>query len=286
MALGDCVDCELGSCEHIASDEDVGLCGLVCQAVCDRSVSAAELYLGALEQIAPLDGLADGEDDPVRGKLHGLGFIVERREAVVLVEDARTLLEDYAADLSVGSPDFLRAPAELDRHIVLAGLCDLGLGGGHDVLGLQAEHRDSGGSASLCDAGCVDCDVSASDDDNLLSVLIAEVSGVGNLQEIDCGRGALCILSRDSRKASALASDCNVEGLVALLAQLCDCDVLSDLDSGLYLHAHFLHHFDFGVDDVLLELVGGNSVCQHSAGALVLLEDRGIVAHLGKIEGT
>ena len=113
-----------------------------------------------------------------------------------------------------------------------------------------------------------------------------ELSCIGNSQEVNSRGSTVGILTRDSRKSSALTSDSNIEGLVALLAKLIYRDVLSDLDSRLDLNTHLTHDIDFSVNDVFFKLVRRNSVCQHSAGKLVLLKDCRIIAHLCKVECT
>ena len=55
MACGNGVYGELRAGVHVTADKDVGLRGLVCELVSHRSVSAAELDLGALQEISPLD---------------------------------------------------------------------------------------------------------------------------------------------------------------------------------------------------------------------------------------
>src|SRR5699024_4689595 len=63
LAGRDGVDDELRPGHDVAADEDVGLSGLEGGAVRDGGAAAAGLDLGALQQAAPLDALADGGDD-------------------------------------------------------------------------------------------------------------------------------------------------------------------------------------------------------------------------------
>ena len=47
-----------------------------------------------------------------------------------------------------------------------------------------------------------------------------------------------------------------------------------------------MNDLDLGLDNILLQLKAGNTVGEHAARALVLLEHDGLVALLGQIEGT
>ena len=75
------------------------------------------------------------------------------------------------------------------------------------------------------------------------------------MEKINGGRGAGQGLAGNARQPPALAADGHVKRLVALLTQLRDGDVLSDLDSGPDLHPDLLHDVDLGGDDILFKLV-------------------------------
>ena len=103
-------------------------------------------------------------------------------------------------------------------------------------------------------------------------------------QEVDRHGHALGVLAGDAGQAAALAADGNVEGLEALLAQLVQRDVAADLDAVAELGTHLADDVDLGLDDVLLELVAGDTVGEHAAGAVALLEHHGLVALLGQVK--
>ena len=282
LAGGDGVDGELRAGVHVAAHEDVGLRRLVGELVGHGVHAAEELHLRILEQVLQHHGLADGEDDLVGLEGNELILIIFRGEPLVLVEHGGALLEHDAGDLAVAE-DLLRAPARVDHDAVLAGLGALLQGGGHDVLGLERQHRHLGRAAALRYAGRVDRDIAAAHDDHLAGHL--HLAGVRRVEEVD-GRGrAGERLARDAGQLAALAADGHVEALVALLAQAGDRDVLADLHAALDVDADLLHDVDLGLDDVLLQLIGRDAVAEHAAGLLVLLEHRRLVAHGGEVVG-
>ncbi len=272
------VNCEFRPREYIAAGEDVGLCCLVCQFIGERIYSTEEFDLRPLEEISELDALADREDNEVCIECNKLILIIFRSKTMLCVENGSALFENYSADL-VLTENLFRAPAGIDNDSVLAGLASLERGGGHDVFGFKRKHGDGLGAASLGDSGGIDCDVSASDDNDLAADLLC--SCIGFMEEIHsrCGTGKG--LSGDSREASALASDCNVESLVALFSELGDGDILADFDSGPDLNADFSHYIYLSVNYFLFKFEGRNTIAEHTAGLLVLFEDCRLVSHCG-----
>ena len=103
------------------------------------------------------------------------------------------------------------------------------------------------------------------------------------MQEIDGGSGAFQLVARNTRQTAALATDSYVEALIALFAQLGNGDIFADLHAGLDLHAYLAHNINLCLDDFLVEFIGRNTVSEHTAGLLVLLEDSGFVAHGSQI---
>ena len=104
------------------------------------------------------------------------------------------------------------------------------------------------------------------------------------MQILDCGKRSFRIVSRHSRSSSGAAADRNIECLVTLRAQFVQRDVLADLDAGLDLNAHLSHHVDLCLNDILLELVGRNTVAQHTACHLILLKNSRAIAFFCQIE--
>ena len=168
------------------------------------------------------------------------------------IEYRGALLEYDTAHLAF-SEHFLGTPARIDDYTVLTGFVTLLEGCRHDVLRFKREHCDFGGAASLGNARCIDCDVSAADHYHLAFDL--DFAAVGLPEEVDGGCRTGECLSGNSGKASALAADSHVEALVALLAKLGDGDVLSDLYASLYIDADLTHDVYFGLDNVLVKLI-------------------------------
>ena len=199
------------------------------------------------------------------------------------VEYACAFLEYPSADLAVRCEHLLRAPARVDYHSVLAGLSSLGRGGRHNVFCFKRKHGDFAGSATKGDAGCVNGHIASADHYDLAAELA--LSAVGLMQEVNGSGHALCVLTRNARQARALAANCHVEGLVALCTQLVEGDVLAHFHACAYLHADFAHYVDFRVDDLLVELVGRDTIAKHSARLRILLEHGRVVAHGREVVG-
>ena len=105
------------------------------------------------------------------------------------------------------------------------------------------------------------------------------------MQEVNGSGHALCALTRNARKASTLAAYCHIEGFVALCAQLVKGDVLAHFHACAYLYTYFTHYVDFRVDDLLVELVGRDTIAKHSARLRILLEHGRVVAHGREVVG-
>ncbi len=170
----------------------------------------------------------------------------------------------------------------MDLDVLVAGFLHFDLGGGHGVLALQAVHGDGLGAEAVGGAGAVDGDVASADDDAVAVDLLVLIL-VGAFEELNGDLGAFGGVIGHAGATPTLAADGDVEGFVALLAELIEGDVLADVDAGLDLDAEILEDFDFRVDDVLLKFVGGDAVGHHSAGFLVLLEDGGVIAFDGEV---
>ena len=289
MTGGDGIDGELGAGVDVTAHEDVGLGGLVGLGVGHGALATTQLDGRALKQVAPLDGLADGEHHAVRGYGARLALVVGRVKAALVVEDAQAALEhDLTHATGFIGVNRNRAPTAGDVHAVLVGLHDLLDARGHVLGALQAEHLHVLGAQARRGAGHVDGHVAAAHHDGpagkrggLAAVLLLLGHGA---QEVHRHRAALDVLTRDAGQTAALATDRHVERLEALLAQLGERHVATDLDAVANLGAHLLDDGDLGLDHALLQLVAGNAVGEHAARAGVLLEDDRLVALLGQVE--
>ena len=286
LAFLDGVDDEFRAVVYVAADEDVRLCGLVGQRVRDGVAAAVEFHPAALQQAAPFDGLTDGKNHMIRCKLHGFSLVVNRREALGFrVDGAQTLLEHHGGDMAgfVGL-ELLWAPAVADVDVLGEGLLHLVLGGGHGFAGFQADHghllcAETGGGA-----GAVHGHVAAADDHDLaVHMLIFILQRI--VQEVHRDARAERMVARHAGIAAALAADGDIEGQIALLAQLGDGHILADLHAAAEFHAELAQHVDLRGDHVLFQLEGGDAVGHHAAGLLVLFKHRGLVALRRQIVG-
>ena len=283
VARGDRVDHEAGAGVDVAAHEDVGLVGLVGLGVRDGALSAAELDLAACQQVAPLDGLADGEDHVLARHERGVRLVVGGREALGLVEDARAALEGDAAHAArLVELDLRGAPAVVDRDAVVLRLLHLEREGRHLVRLLKAPHAHVIRAAAPGHARRVDGHVAAADDDGRALDLVLRVVKRA-AQEVNGRADARRVLAVHAGLAAALAADRDVERLEALLAQLLERDVAADLHATADLDAHLAQDVDLCRHDVLLELVAGDAVDHHAAGKRVLLEHDGVVAHVRQV---
>ena len=179
--------------------------------------------------------------------------------------------------------DLLGTPTAADVRAVLNGLATLLLAGGHLGLALQAEHLNMLGTQTAGVAGHVDGHVAAAHHDGAAGQRV-DLAAVDLAQEVDGHGHVLGILARNTGKAAALAADGNIKGLKALLAQLIERHIATDLHAIAELGTHQANNLDLGLDNVLLQLKAGNAVGEHAARALVLLEHDGLVALLGQVE--
>ena len=95
-------------------------------------------------------------------------------------------------------------------------------------------------------------------------------------KEVNSYGHILGILARNTGKAAALAANSHIEGLKALLAQLVERHIATDLHAIAELGTHQANDLDLGLDNVLLQLKAGNAIGEHAARALVLLEHDGL----------
>ncbi len=252
LSGGNRVDRELGAGEAVATHEYVGIRRLIGKFVRHGIHAAEEFHLGACKQVFQDNSLADCEDNHISIEGNQLIFIIFRGELVFCVENGSALLENDSGDLAVAQ-DLLRAPAGIQHHSVLAGLGALFEGCGHDVFGLQREHRNLGGTAALGHAGRVDGHVSAAHDDHLAAHL--HLAAIGIVKEIDGSGGAGESLAGDTGQTSALAADSHVEALVAFFPQAGDSHILPHLDSATYVHPDLTHNINLRLYHVLLQFI-------------------------------
>ena len=103
----------------------VWLSGLSCKGICLGGLSAAKLYGAALQQIAPADFLADAQQYPVGIHGDGVGVVVSRVKAVIVIKYGDTPAESDGFDAAVFYHQFFWAPAVVDGDALCFRLLDL-----------------------------------------------------------------------------------------------------------------------------------------------------------------
>ena len=139
--------------------------------------------------------------------------------------------------------NLLGTPTTADVRAVLDGLATLFLAGGHLGLALQAEHLDVLGAQTAGVAGHVDGHVAAAHHNGAAGQRV-DLATVDLAQKVDGHGHVLGILARNAGKAAALAANSNVEGLKALLAQLVERHVATDLHAIAELGTHQANDLD------------------------------------------
>ena len=141
VAGGDSVDGKAGAGVDVAAHKDVGFGGLVSLGIGKGALAAAELHLGASQQVAPHNGLANRHDDTVGIDTAQIVLVVLGRKTALVVKDTRAALEgDTTHTTGLVQVNLLGAPAAADVSAVLNGLATLLLAGGHLGFALQTEH--------------------------------------------------------------------------------------------------------------------------------------------------
>ena len=284
VAGGDSVDGKAGAGVDVAAHKDVGLGGLIGLGIGKGTLAAAELHLGASQQVAPHNGLPDRHDDTIGIDAAQIVLVVLGRKTAFVVKDTRAALEgDTAHTTGLVQVNLLGAPAAADVSAVLNGLATLLLAGGHLGLALQAEHLNVLGTQTAGVARDIDSHVATAHHDGAAGQRV-NLATVDLAQKVDGHGHVLGILTRNTGEAAALAANGNVEGLKALLAQLVERHVSTDFHAIAELGTHQANDLDLGLDNILLQLKAGNAVGKHAARVLVLLEHDGLVALLGQVE--
>lgn len=204
LAGGNRVNGKLGSRVDIAADKNVGLCGLIGHSVCFGIALGIGLKLADIE-CAPIGGLTDGGDDGAALDsacvAHKLGYLALDRLYL------NGLMLEY----------------ELDALFLC--LCDLGGICGHIIFFSAV---DDGGVRAQTDCGAcnIHCDIAAADDDDLFAEL--ELSAlIDHTQEVYAAVNAVGILAGNAELSGFLCADAEVECLIALSAELFECNVLA-----------------------------------------------------------
>ena len=148
----------------------------------------------------------------------------------------------------------------------------------------QFELRDRERLLAVAGAQAIGAGVAAADDhdalaggQDLIRHLVAFAAAVLLRQELHREVDAVQLAAGDVQVARLLGAAGQQDG-VELLAQILHRDVAAHVGTGLETHSLGAHLLDAAVDEVLLHLEIRDAVAQQAADAVVLLEDRDVVA--------
>ena len=122
-----------------------------------------------------------------------------------------------------------------------------------------------------CSTGDVHGNVSATDHDDLLADG-GTCAGVHFTQEVNSSPDTPQIIAGDAECGRLLGAGCEIDGFKALLTQLLDCHIFSDLDAAAEDHAELFEHVDLRVQNRLLQAERRDAVTEHAAGQIVLIK--------------
>ena len=283
------IDCELRSGVNVAADKYVRLTGLIRNRIRDSRSVRTDLDLRSVEQVAPLNTLADRKKYIRARNRDRILLIIFRCKSVILVKHSYALFEDDRFDLTVLCQDFLRSPAVHNFDSLFLGFRHLIRGCRHFFGRFQAEHGNFAAAGTDRCAGYVDSNITTADDNGLTRQILRRRRLLVHShraarrwrlvhdkiyfpKELYAGHYALSILSGNTCHAAALRTDCNVKCLEALRSQLIQCDILSDFHTAADLHAHLAYDVNLGFQNIFLKSEARNAVQKHAAGTNFFLK--------------
>ena len=151
--------------------------------------------------------------------------------------------------------------------------------GWHILITLKAIELDR----TVAQAGSRTTDINgriAAADNDRIAANRGSLSAVYAAEKINAAENALKLLALNVQADCLLKSDGKIKRLVALLAQLGDSDILSNLNAAPKLDAHSLEHLDLGVDDIFFKPERGDALCKHAAGDRVFIKNGHGIAHI------
>ena len=101
--------------------------------------------------------------------------------------------------------------------------------------------------------------------------------------KVDTRHDAVCVTAGDIQLTAGLETDGHIETLIALLAQLRDGHVFSDLHAAAELDTEFTQDVDFCLHHVFFEAKTWNAVHQHAAGTRFPFKHRRAVALFSEV---
>ena len=144
--------------------------------------------------------------------------------------------------------------------------------GRHLLDGAPVDDKRLLGAGAQGGAHAVHGHVAAADHRHPVAQMDA-VAQVDLAQKVDPGKDPLIILALDAQPLALLGADADEKGLVALIAQLADGEILADFHPGLELHAQVLDDLNLRLDDIAGQPVGGNPHAEHAAEDRQFLEN-------------
>ena len=272
FAVRDRVDREFRAVVNIAADEDVGLACLEGRGIRNHCAVSAKLHIRSFKQAAPIGGLSDRHQNIAARDRDRLVLVVNGSEAMLFIKDASALLEDDRRDFAVLGEYFFGTPSVHDGDSFFFYFRNFVLCSRHLFPGLETEHGHLAVRHAKSSAGHVSSHIAAADDYDIAG----EPHGIvliNAAQEVDSCDHALSGFAGHAGKSASLKADRDVESLEAAGAELVDRNVPSDIDAALYFDAHAPDDLDLSFHDVFLKTEGRNAVHEHTAGAVLTLED-------------
>ena len=275
------IDSELGSGVYIASDEDVLLLGLVSDGVGQGVTLFTRLQFANIQR-APVNGLTNSSEDRI--DLDGLELAgADRCAATFLIALAQLhKLDLQAGNLTVLSQNLDGTIQEAELHTFGAGFGDFFLIGGHLVFAAAIDYI---GFRTETDSRAADIhrNIAAAD----YGALLADFRGISEVdfaQEVNAAIHALQILAGDTELRALLCTDCDIETLIALLTQLFDGDILTDLGVHLEVNSHLLENLNLAIEGTAIQTITGNAHNEHATRLRIAIKHCDIdIAHERKI---
>ncbi len=270
---------KLRSGVNVAAHKDIRFCRLIRQFVGNRTAVWPKLDLGVFQQVSPYNSLPYAEDDACAGNGHRIILIIHWCKPMILVIYTSTFLEDHTHRLTVLSQNLFRTPAVMDSNLLFRCFQNLFSAGRHLITALQTEHGHFTIATARTHSRRIDSNISAAHNNHVASqVKFLFLSGF--FQELYRRINTLCVLAGHIRFPAALTADGNIESFIPLFTKLCNGNVFTNLDTAFNLYTHCLYDVDFRLNQVLFQLIGRNTVSQHSAGFVTLLENRRLITFI------
>ena len=278
LAGGDGLHHRGGATDGIPAGKDIGVAGLQGLGIHPHGAPFAEGAGALLGEAGPVRLLADGRDDGIHvdDELRSGNRLGASPAAIIgLAEFHLDALDGGNTPLVGDDPHRVGEGHDLDPFLTALG--DLLGAGGH--FGFTAAIEDEGlpGAAAQGAAHRIHGHIAATDDRHPVSQGDLR-SQVDRLEIFHPGVDATVVFAFDAQDFALGGTDAHEKGFIALLTQLADGHLFSDLDPGFKFDPHLADHLDLFVDDLAGKTIGRNPHAEHAAQHGQLFEHRHRVA--------